>query len=179
MKPASCCATGAFCSPVTIPHSQRDPSQAKTLATFRILGPADQSPWQLTGHDGVDLVALGSVALEGLLKSGTIRGVLGSELRLGERDAEVGELADRIAADGEPALFVSRTGGRLSARSADRDVRLVAAAAGLELSAHTLRHTCLTALVRRVVVRAPHGMVLMPFPGVPAGAAVRRHGAVV
>ncbi len=54
-----------------------------------------------------------------------------------------------IAADGEPALFVSRTGGRLSARSADRDVRLVAAAAGLELSAHTLRHTCLTGLVRR------------------------------
>ena len=54
-----------------------------------------------------------------------------------------------VAADGERALFVSRTGGRLSARSADRDVRLVAAAAGLELSAHTLRHTCLTALVRR------------------------------
>ncbi len=54
-----------------------------------------------------------------------------------------------IAADDERALFVSRTGGRLSARSADRDVRLVAAAAGLELSAHTLRHTCLTALVRR------------------------------
>ena len=43
-----------------------------------------------------------------------------------------------IAADGERALFVSRTGGRLSARSADRDVRLVAAGAGLELSAHTL-----------------------------------------
>jgi len=54
-----------------------------------------------------------------------------------------------VAADGERALFVSRTGGRLSARSADRDVRLVAAAAGLELSAHTLRHTCLTGLVRR------------------------------
>jgi len=54
-----------------------------------------------------------------------------------------------IAADSERALFVNRTGGRLSARSADRDVRLVAAAAGLELSAHTLRHTCLTALVRR------------------------------
>ncbi|MFL5888463.1 MAG: tyrosine-type recombinase/integrase, partial [Solirubrobacteraceae bacterium] len=54
-----------------------------------------------------------------------------------------------IAAEGEPALFVSRTGGRLSARSADRDVRLVAAGAGLELSAHTLRHTCLTGLVRR------------------------------
>lgn len=54
-----------------------------------------------------------------------------------------------LAADGERALWVSRTGGRLSARSADRDVRAVGARAGLELSAHTLRHTCLTALVRR------------------------------
>jgi hypothetical protein len=54
---------------VTIPHSQRDPSQAKTLATFRSLGPADQSPWQLTGHDSVDLVALASVALEALWRA--------------------------------------------------------------------------------------------------------------
>lgn len=44
----------------------------------------------------------------------------------------------------ERALWVSRAGTRLSARSADRDVRQVAAAAGLELSAHTLPHTCLT-----------------------------------
>ncbi len=55
----------------------------------------------------------------------------------------------KIARDGERALWVSRIGERLSARSADRDVRTVAAAAGLELSAHTLRHTCLTGLVRR------------------------------
>jgi integrase/recombinase XerC len=54
-----------------------------------------------------------------------------------------------LAGEGESALWVSRGGGRLSARSADRDVRRVAAAAGLELSAHTLRHTCLTGLVRR------------------------------
>jgi site-specific recombinase XerD len=54
-----------------------------------------------------------------------------------------------LAAEGERALWVSRAGGRLSARSADRDVRAVAAGAGLALSAHTLRHTCLTALVRR------------------------------
>ncbi|MDQ3677353.1 MAG: tyrosine-type recombinase/integrase [Actinomycetota bacterium] len=54
-----------------------------------------------------------------------------------------------LARSGEPALWVGPTGARLSARSADRDVRLVAAAAGLQLSAHTLRHTCLTGLVRR------------------------------
>lgn len=59
------------------------------------------------------------------------------------------EQRKELGTAGERALWVSRTGGRLSARSADRDVRAVAAAAGLELSAHTLRHTCLTGLVRR------------------------------
>jgi site-specific recombinase XerD len=59
------------------------------------------------------------------------------------------EHRETVAADGERALWVSRSGGRLSARSADRDVRAIAAAAKLELSAHTLRHTCLTGLVRR------------------------------
>lgn len=56
---------------------------------------------------------------------------------------------DTLAREDERALWVSRAGGRLSARSADRDVRAVAAAAGMQLSAHTLRHTCLTGLVRR------------------------------
>jgi len=55
----------------------------------------------------------------------------------------------RTRARGRAALWVSRPGGRLSARSADRDVRMVAARAGLELSPHTLRHTSLTGLVHR------------------------------
>jgi len=54
-----------------------------------------------------------------------------------------------LARPDERGLWVSRAGTRLSARSADRDVRQVASAAGLALSAHTLRHTCLTGLVRR------------------------------
>lgn len=54
----------------------------------------------------------------------------------------------KIAADGEPALWVGRGGHRLTARAVDLVVRKVAAAAGLELSAHVLRHTCITKLVR-------------------------------
>ena len=54
-----------------------------------------------------------------------------------------------LAAGGERALFVSRAGGRLSARAADASVRRVARDAGLVLSAHVLRHTCLTNLVRQ------------------------------
>lgn len=52
------------------------------------------------------------------------------------------------AGAGEPALFVNPRGGRLSVRSVDTVVRTVAARAGLELSAHVLRHTCVTGLVR-------------------------------
>jgi site-specific recombinase XerD len=50
--------------------------------------------------------------------------------------------------DGERALFVGLQGRRLSPRSVDRVVRGVASRAGLELSAHTLRHTCVMNLVR-------------------------------
>lgn len=51
-------------------------------------------------------------------------------------------------AECEQALFVGRTGHRLTARAIDLVVRKVAGAAGLELSAHVLRHTCITKLVR-------------------------------
>lgn len=58
---------------------------------------------------------------------------------------ERGKLVDVKA----PAVFLARTGARLSLRAADAAVRKVAAMAGLELSAHALRHTCLTGMVRR------------------------------
>ena len=46
------------------------------------------------------------------------------------------------------ALWLARSGRRLSARAIDMVVRGLAADAGLELSAHLLRHTCVTNLVR-------------------------------
>ncbi len=49
---------------------------------------------------------------------------------------------------GEPALFVGPQGRRLSARAVDLVIRKAAARAGLRLSAHVLRHTCVTNLVR-------------------------------
>jgi integrase/recombinase XerC len=54
----------------------------------------------------------------------------------------------KIAARGETSFFVSRTGNALSSRSIDLAVRRVAARARLELSAHVLRHTFVTGLVR-------------------------------
>lgn len=54
-----------------------------------------------------------------------------------------------LAGQAENALFVSRGGRRLSARATDASVRRVAHDAGLQVSAHGLRHTCLTNLVRQ------------------------------
>jgi len=46
------------------------------------------------------------------------------------------------------ALWLSRRGSRLTSRSVDLVLRRLAREAGLDLSAHLLRHTCLTNLVR-------------------------------
>jgi len=51
-------------------------------------------------------------------------------------------------ADSESGLFVGPQGRRLSPRAVDMVIRNTARGAGLELSAHVLRHTCVTNLVR-------------------------------
>ena len=50
--------------------------------------------------------------------------------------------------EGVEALWLSRAGGRISARAIDLAVRRLATDAGLTLSAHVLRHTCVTNLIR-------------------------------
>lgn len=57
-----------------------------------------------------------------------------------ERNGKAGSL--------ESALWLGPRGTRLSARAVDMVVRKVAASAGLVLSAHVLRHTCVTNLIR-------------------------------
>jgi site-specific recombinase XerD len=49
---------------------------------------------------------------------------------------------------GSAALWLSRTGGRMTSRAIDQVLRRLAGQAGVSLSAHTLRHTCVTNLVR-------------------------------
>lgn len=75
--------------------------------------------------------------------------VLNSEVR----EALSGWLAERKGWPGseeKAALFLSRRGGRLSTRAVDLVVRKLGVEANLErpLSAHALRHTCVTNLVR-------------------------------
>ncbi len=55
----------------------------------------------------------------------------------------------RFSQTTDQACFLNPKGKRLSARSIDLIIRRIGADAHLELSAHVLRHTCLTNLVRR------------------------------
>lgn len=61
------------------------------------------------------------------------------------------ERAQRFPTVTLPALFLNRQGQRLSIRSLDLALRRLGQEAGLTLSAHALRHTCLTTLVRQGV----------------------------
>jgi integrase/recombinase XerC len=54
---------------------------------------------------------------------------------------------DGVEGDGN-ALWLSRTGRRMTPRAIDLVVRRLARDAGLQLSAHVLRHTCVTNLIR-------------------------------
>ena len=89
-------------------------------------------------------------ARKGLLVIRSGKGDLYREvpLNLSCRQALTDWLRERAAADEERALFIGPQGRRLSARAVDLVVRSVAARAELKLSAHTLRHTCVTNLVR-------------------------------
>lgn len=91
-------------------------------------------------------------ARKGLLVVRSGKGDVYREIPLNRpcRDALDGWLKQRRPGDDdhETALFVGPRGGRLTPRSIDRVVRGVAGRAGLELSAHVLRHTCVTNLVR-------------------------------
>ena len=59
------------------------------------------------------------------------------------------ERSKRFPKLSDPALFLSLKGKRLSTRAIDLVLRQFGRDANLELSAHVLRHTCLTNLVRR------------------------------
>ncbi len=66
---------------------------------------------------------------------------------VGSRRCRVARRATLPHDDG-PALFLSLKGQRLSARAIDLALRRLGRQADVETSAHTLRHTCLTRLVR-------------------------------
>jgi site-specific recombinase XerD len=59
------------------------------------------------------------------------------------------ERTKRFSQTSEPAVFLNQKGKRLSARAIDLAIRRIGVGAHLKLSAHVLRHTCLTNLVRR------------------------------
>jgi site-specific recombinase XerD len=58
------------------------------------------------------------------------------------------ERTERFHKSSTPALFLNLKGKRLSTRAIDLVIRQLGSSANLEISAHVLRHTCFTNLVR-------------------------------
>lgn len=123
----------------------------------------DRAIAKLLFYAGLRLEELASLNVEDVAVSARkgkviVRSGKGDRYREVALNAEVREAIDgwikdrteRFAGTVELALFLSRKGERLSTRAIDLIVRSLGeeAALGSPLSAHTLRHTCLTNLVR-------------------------------
>jgi site-specific recombinase XerD len=63
-------------------------------------------------------------------------------------DALLAYLAERRLTEIDGALFLSRLGNRLSNQAIDHLVRALGRDAGIKLSSHTIRHTCISKLIR-------------------------------
>lgn len=100
----------------------------------------------------VDVDDVSVSARKGLLVVRSGKGDLYREVPLNRPCRDALEVWLKVRAkkvtDDERALLIGPHGGRLTPRSVDRVIRGVAGRAGLELSAHVLRHTCVTNLVR-------------------------------
>ena len=95
---------------------------------------------RLSSRKGLVIVRMG--------KGNTYREVpLNAEVRTA-LDAWLQQRKKRVSQPNESALFLTKQGTRLAARTIDDVVRRLGQNANLSLSAHILRHTCLTSLVR-------------------------------
>ena len=111
-----------------------------------------------TGLRLAELVALDVEDARTSARKGVVivRSGKGDAYREGPLNALVRQVLDEwlterreLAADGERALFLGRGGRRLAKRSVDDVVRGLGKDAGVKLSAHVLRHTFITAMVRQ------------------------------
>jgi len=95
---------------------------------------------QLSSRKGLVIVRMG--------KGNFYREVpLNAEVRTA-LDAWLEQRKKQVAQRNESALFLTKQGTRLATRTIDDVVRRLGQDANLSLSAHILRHTCLTSLVR-------------------------------
>ena len=95
---------------------------------------------RLSSRKGLVIVRMG--------KGNTYREVpLNAEVRTA-LDIWLEQRKQRVSQRNELALFLTKRGTRLATRSIDDVVRRLGQEANLSLSAHILRHTCLTSLVR-------------------------------
>lgn len=107
------------------------------------LAALDLADTRLSARKGVVVVRAGKGdSYREVPLNGPVRAALESWLELRRRR----EVGDQVAR--EPALLMAARGSRLSPRAIDRVVRGMGARAGIALSAHVLRHTWVTNLVR-------------------------------
>jgi site-specific recombinase XerD len=149
--------------PAQSPRSLKPEEQKAFLrAVERTSSPRDQAIARLLFYTGLRLGECAALNVDDVRVSArkglvVVRSGKGDTYREVPLNAEVREALRTWQKDrtkhfpnhADPALFLNLKGRRLSMRAIDLIIRQFGHDANLELSAHILRHTCLTNLVRR------------------------------
>ena len=101
----------------------------------------------------VSALDLSDVVLTARIRELTVRCGKNSKRRVIPINKDAAEallayLPERRLTESDGALFLSRLGNRLSNQAIDHLVRALGRDAGIKLSSHTIRHTCISKLVR-------------------------------
>lgn len=148
--------------PDLAPQALSKPEQMRLLVIADHSRPIDRAIIYLLLYSGIRLSECAALDVEDLLVSerkGKVivregKGGLYREIPLNSdaRSAIEPWLAERARRESKKkvaqAVFLNPQGKRLSSRSIDKVVRKLGLKFGIELSAHTLRHSCITNLMR-------------------------------
>jgi integrase/recombinase XerC len=147
--------------PASAPRALSEEQQRRLLRMAERVSARDRAIAVMLLYTGLRLAELVALDLDDVRVSARkglviVRSGKGDAYRELPLNALVRQLVDewlgertRLAVEGERALFVGRSGRRLSKRSVDDVVRRLGQDAGVTLSAHVLRHTFLTRMVRQ------------------------------
>jgi site-specific recombinase XerD len=147
--------------PASAPRALSEEQQRRLLRMAERVSARDRAIVVMLLYTGLRLAELVALDLDDVRVSARkglviVRSGKGDAYRELPLNALVRQLVDewlgertRLAVEGERALFVGRSGRRLSKRSVDDVVRRLGQDAGVTLSAHVLRHTFLTRMVRQ------------------------------
>lgn len=142
--------------PVAAPRALEPEELRRVLKAVSYSSPRNRTIALILIHTGLRISELAALSVGDVFVTArkgeiTVRCGKGGKHRVIPMNADLREaMCLYLTAPRQPheALFLSQKGNRISISTVDHVIRQIARDAGVDMSAHTLRHSCLTRLIR-------------------------------